>query len=149
MKTFLRSHRHLSLAAAVLTLAGPGLRANEALHWNEIAVSTTTRALPLDPVSESRILAIVHLAMHDAANATHPRFASYGAATTDFRGASFDAAIAAAAHATLAALLPEHAPEFNFWRPATAIREQGHSEWLSYLPTPPVPDYPSTHTRCA
>jgi YHS domain-containing protein len=35
---------------------------------------------------------------------------------------------------------------YNYWRPVTAIRESGDSEWLSYLPTPPVPDYPSTHT---
>ena len=34
----------------------------------------------------------------------------------------------------------------NYWRPVTAIREGGDREWLSYLPTPPVPDYPSTHT---
>ena len=34
----------------------------------------------------------------------------------------------------------------NYWRPVTAIRAGGDSEWLSYLPTPPVPDYPSTHT---
>ena len=34
----------------------------------------------------------------------------------------------------------------NYWRPATAIRAGSDSEWLSYLPTPPVPDYPSTHT---
>jgi PAP2 superfamily len=35
---------------------------------------------------------------------------------------------------------------FNYWRPVTAIRAGGDREWLSYLPTPPVPDYPSTHT---
>ena len=39
---------------------------------------------------------------------------------------------------------------FNYWRPATAIRENagdhGHTSWLSDLDTPPVPDYPSTHT---
>jgi membrane-associated phospholipid phosphatase len=35
---------------------------------------------------------------------------------------------------------------FNYWRPATAIRESGHGSWLSDLDTPPVPDYPSTHT---
>jgi len=35
---------------------------------------------------------------------------------------------------------------YNYWRPVTAIRERGDSDWLSYLPTPPVPDYPSTHT---
>ena len=35
---------------------------------------------------------------------------------------------------------------YNYWRPVTAIREGGDSEWLSCLSTPPVPDYPSTHT---
>src|SRR5262249_30679185 len=35
---------------------------------------------------------------------------------------------------------------YAYWRPATAIREGGEPSWLSYLPTPPVPDYPSTHT---
>jgi hypothetical protein len=35
---------------------------------------------------------------------------------------------------------------YAFWRPATAIRAAGQGEWLSYLPTPPVPDHPSTHT---
>jgi PAP2 superfamily len=34
---------------------------------------------------------------------------------------------------------------YNYWRPVTAIREGGDSEWLSCLPTPPVPDNPSTH----
>ena len=35
---------------------------------------------------------------------------------------------------------------YNYWRPATAIRETTDPTWLSNLPTPPVPDYPSTHT---
>ncbi|HWV90487.1 MAG TPA: vanadium-dependent haloperoxidase, partial [Burkholderiales bacterium] len=35
---------------------------------------------------------------------------------------------------------------FNYWRPATAIRESGDASWLPDLDTPPVPDYPSTHT---
>jgi len=39
---------------------------------------------------------------------------------------------------------------YNYWRPATAIRENGGSSgdaaWLPDLDTPPVPDYPSTHT---
>jgi PAP2 superfamily len=35
---------------------------------------------------------------------------------------------------------------YNYWRPATAIRENGDATWLPYLDTPPVPDYPSTHT---
>ena len=35
---------------------------------------------------------------------------------------------------------------YAFWRPVTAIRAAGTSEWLSYLPTPPIPDHPSGHT---
>ena len=35
---------------------------------------------------------------------------------------------------------------YAYWRPATAIRAAGDTEWLSDLVTPPVPDYPSTHT---
>jgi hypothetical protein len=35
---------------------------------------------------------------------------------------------------------------YRYWRPVTAIREAGEAEWLSELPTPPVPDHPSTHT---
>jgi hypothetical protein len=35
---------------------------------------------------------------------------------------------------------------YNYWRPATAIRETGDAQWLPDLGTPPVPDYPSTHT---
>src|SRR5262245_40867566 len=35
---------------------------------------------------------------------------------------------------------------YAYWRPASAIRESGDAAWLSYLGTPPVPDYPSTHT---
>ena len=44
---------------------------------------------------------------------------------------------------------------FRFWRPVTAIRAAASDgnrftspdeDWSSYLITPPVPDYPSTHT---
>jgi membrane-associated phospholipid phosphatase len=35
---------------------------------------------------------------------------------------------------------------YNYWRPATAIRETVDPTWMNHLPTPPVPDYPSTHT---
>ena len=44
---------------------------------------------------------------------------------------------------------------FRFWRPVTAIREAAFDgnrftvpdeNWSSFLVTPPVPDYPSTHT---
>jgi hypothetical protein len=34
---------------------------------------------------------------------------------------------------------------YGYWRPATAVRAAGASEWLSFLATPPIPDYPSAH----
>jgi hypothetical protein len=34
---------------------------------------------------------------------------------------------------------------YAYWRPTTAIRAAGAPEWLSFLDTPPVPDYPSAH----
>jgi len=97
------------------------LSASEVIHWNRVAVETTTRAMPDDPVSESRILAIVHLAMHDAANSVSPRFAGYAPSQAAEAGASVDAAVAAAAHVTLRALLPDHVAaidaEFNHRTP--------------------------------
>jgi len=35
---------------------------------------------------------------------------------------------------------------YGYWRPATAVRAAGEREWLSFLGTPPIPDYPSAHT---
>lgn len=60
-----------------------------------------------DPMAASRSLAMMHLAMHDAANAARPRFQRYALITAaPSRG---DAAIAAAsaAHEVLSALYPQ------------------------------------------
>src|SRR6185436_1044643 len=59
-----------------------------------------------DPLHASRALAMMHLAMHDAANAVSPRFATYLQVERD---ASADAAVAAAsaAHGVLQALYPQ------------------------------------------
>lgn len=35
---------------------------------------------------------------------------------------------------------------FNFWRPYTAIRFNSEINWEPLMPTPPVQDYPSTHS---
>ena len=57
-----------------------------------------------DPMAASRVLAMVHLAMHDAVNATRPRYATY---TLVERDDAADPAVAAvtAAHDVLAALV--------------------------------------------
>jgi hypothetical protein len=104
----------LALAIALVSSTHAGLRASEVIHWNRVAVDATTRAMPDDPLSESRILAIVHLAMHDAANTIDPHYATYTSlASRGPRGASVEAAIAAAAHTTLKELLPAQAGAFD------------------------------------
>lgn len=106
-------NRLAALATSCLLAAAGTLHANEALHWNRIAVQATSMVMPLDPVSESRILAIVHTAMHDALNATEPRFQRYGAQSEPARGASAEAALATAAHVTLSELLPTQRRVFD------------------------------------
>ncbi len=60
-----------------------------------------------DPMAASRILAMVHLAMHDAVNAVRPRYRAY-TYQPQVAPTEADAAVAAAvaAHDVLAALYP-------------------------------------------
>jgi len=63
-----------------------------------------------DPMAASRVLAMVHLAMHDAVNAAQPRFAAYAyTPASSGRKPVADAAVAAsvAAHDVLAAVYPK------------------------------------------
>lgn len=63
-----------------------------------------------DPMAASRVLAMVHLAMHDAANAAQPRFRAYAYQPgADAPQGDADAAVAAAAaaHDVLVALYPQ------------------------------------------
>src|SRR5688572_7499222 len=89
MKTLLA----FSVLAAALALAPetPTDTSNPTLRWNRV-VTDALAAAQTDPVTESRTLAIVQLAVHDALKAS-------GAAEAD-------AAIATAAHDALLALLP-------------------------------------------
>jgi hypothetical protein len=105
--------RLASMATALLLAAAGTLHANEALHWNRVAVQATTAAMPLDPVTESRILAIVHTAMHDALNTTEPRYQRYGASSDLAPGASGETALATAAHAALVELVPAQRRAFD------------------------------------
>jgi hypothetical protein len=94
-------------------------------HWNAIAVDAsgldhTPVALgeqrvfgeQLGPTRASRAMAIVHIAMFEAVNAVTPRYKSY-AGVAPMPGASMDAAMAQAAHDTLALLFPSQAPAFD------------------------------------
>jgi hypothetical protein len=89
------------------------------LGWNRIA-NTVVRQQGLDPWEAARAFALVNFAMADGFIA------------------GFEAKY-----------------EFRFWRPVTAIHEaasdgnpltKADPTWQPFLTTPPVPDYPSTHT---
>ena len=89
------------------------------LGWNRIA-NTVVRQRGLDPWAAARTFALVHFAMADGFIA------------------GFEAKY-----------------RFRFWRPVTAIHEAAADgnpltspdpSWQPFLITPPVPDYPSTHT---
>ncbi len=78
--------------------------------WSLTALHVITAADGYaDPMAASRSLAMMHLAMHDAANAARPRFAPFALAAAPSRGVKADAAVAAAtaAHDVLVALYPQ------------------------------------------
>lgn len=93
------------------------------LYWNEVALEAdrtthTTRELAeagsQGPVGASRALGIVHLAMHDAYFGINPKYDCYLPDLPEVPdGANADAAIGAAAHATLSALYPTQKAFFN------------------------------------
>jgi len=88
------------------------------LEWNLVALDANARDhtamdVPADqlsatqgPPASARALAIVHVAMFDALNSIEQRYAEYLTNAPNAEGASVDAAVAQAAHDTLAALIP-------------------------------------------
>jgi hypothetical protein len=102
-----------TLVAALLAII-PVTRASadEVMRWNQIATDATTAA-KTDPLTESRIFAILHTAIHDAVNNIEPRYQTYQSGTSPAPGASVEAAIAAAAHDTLVVLFPGAKSNFD------------------------------------
>src|ERR1700724_700028 len=101
------------LAAAMLALiVANRASADEVTRWNQIATDASTTP-NTDPLTETRIYAILHVAIHDAVNAVESRYEPYLPRTSPVPGASVDAAIASAAHATLIALLPKSKVSFD------------------------------------
>ena len=54
-------------------------RGNAVIDWNTVATDAFTPSQGTNPMAQSRTLAILHAAMHDALNAIDPRFAPYTA----------------------------------------------------------------------
>jgi hypothetical protein len=112
----------VALAAAAIVLAAPAAageapgatragtpHGNAVTHWNRVATDAFTPSQGTNPMAQSRTLAILHAAVHDALNAIERRFESYTPGIPDAPGASVDAAVAAAARDVLVELLPEQA----------------------------------------
>jgi hypothetical protein len=116
---------HVLNAITALQFASPHLEEHmdPILYWNEIALEANkvshTNGLneQTGPTLSSRALAIVHLAMYDAfagVSGNPPDLPAYLAGLpAPVPGASVDAAVAAAAHATLSALFPGQKASFD------------------------------------
>jgi hypothetical protein len=88
------------------------MAADMVLQWNEILLDAVRTDRTAPPIA-SRAMAIVHAAIYDAVNAidrTHEVFAVDVLASPT---ASREAAVAAAAHATLSSLFPAQAADFE------------------------------------
>ena len=112
-----------SIAAA--DLPGRADQLGHLLFWNRVAIDAS--GLDHTPVAEgeqrvfgeqlgpgraSRAMAIVHIAMFEAINATTGRYESY-TGQSRAHGVSVPAAIAQAAHDALVAMFPSQAPAFD------------------------------------
>ncbi|TCO30086.1 PAP2 superfamily protein [Kribbella steppae] len=116
--------------------SGTAVSGNAVVKWNETAATaalTATLAPTSNPLHESRMYAMMHIAIHDALNAISPRsrpYAFHGRA----RHASPEAAIAAAARTSLVAALTDLTPPFTDTAAAIAGVEAAYTAALAAIP---------------
>ena len=111
----LRLARGIAAAVAALALAAPAASAHHSRSdavsaWNANAGKAAVAACisPIGPSpAEARLYAMTHVAIHDALNAIHRRSRPYAYSARARRGASPDAAVAAAARDVLVPVLGE------------------------------------------
>ena len=109
------------------------------LHWNAVAGEAATAACiapEANPLTESRLYAMTHIAIHDALNAIHPRYASYAADLFAPPRTSVDAAVAAAARTVMASVFLDFPEPFG---PACGLKglatvERAYAEALAGIP---------------
>lgn len=104
----IRSGHLLIVAALVAGLLPSKARADAITDWNVVAINAT--AVPPNSILQSRVLAIMHGAIYDAVRAVDQKGAAYAVDLKAPPGTSLDAAVAAAAHGTLAQLAPAQRP---------------------------------------
>jgi hypothetical protein len=91
------------------------------LQWNAVTLATAT-AGGKDPMTQQRILDIVHLAVFEAVNAITGDYEPYLGSIGRAPGASAEAAAVAAAHASLMEFLPEQAVTLDAARASSLAR---------------------------
>jgi membrane-associated phospholipid phosphatase len=101
------------------------LRAVAVDHTPAYTGGSTIAAEQPGPTRTSRVLAIVHIAIYDALNAIDKRYPGYSGELPALSDSSPDAAIAQAAHDTLAALYPRQANRLDGWLAADLARLPG------------------------
>jgi len=101
----MRFSRIINVATLAVAL-GPGsiAKADLATEWNAIAVQATT--VPPNSILQSRVLAITHAAMYDAARVTNREPALFAIGVLADAPSSLEAAVVAAAHTVLIRLAP-------------------------------------------
>ena len=87
-------------------VAAPAARADVVTDWNAKAEAIGLEKR-LQPPPNARTMAMMHVAMFEAANAAQPRYAPYQLKLVAEPGASPEAAAASAAHGVLLGLFPD------------------------------------------
>ena len=89
-----------------ILVAAPAARADVVTDWNAKAEAIGLEKR-LQPPPNARTMAMMHVAMFEAANAAQPRYAPYQLKLLTEPGASPEAAAASAAHGVLVGLFPD------------------------------------------
>ena len=108
------------IVPVLLTCAAGVARADVVTDWNVVALNAS--AVPPNSIVQSRTLAIVHAAVYDAVRADEGSGPAYAVDVQARRGASVEAAVAAAAHAALERLAPAAKPMLDAALSATLAR---------------------------
>ena len=97
---------HWVLMVAVALSIHARAAADAVTEWNERALACTVAAMQL-PYASTRAMAMVHVAMFDAANSIEHRYSAYKVQASATPGSSAEAAAVAAAHSVLLKLFPD------------------------------------------
>ncbi len=118
---------HLNLPVARSSTPLPAQAGDVVLEWNQQAVALTLRPTPaLSPVQQTRVMAIFHLAVHDAINGITGEYETYLSPPSPPEHASPVAAAIGAAHHALKNLFPGNDTMLND-RYATSLAAHGLS----------------------